>query len=466
MATVPPADVERAWRRGRTAGLLLLTAVLITVAVSIGVRWRPDDARSTHYAAGRAALEREDWATAQRALSEAGAFANAPALLRESYLGEARQAIAEQRWGDAAAALLALDLVSVVRDPAVVALIEAHPAVRVAMGQAQASLAWRGSLIQIAALRTRWRLNDMAFSPDGRRLFTATGAGSAGNIEIWDLATLQRVQLLTSWNDVGNGPYGLSAFHVEISPDGTRLVSSHTSAKNQPPTLALWRLGESEPRFTIPGQLARFSPDGELLAGADSDGQLALWRAADGAALTTPNLQGVRAIDVVWNDDGGSLSVIGANRELLRWEVARQQTPVSLGSVEGMVGFSSAGGPVATASGRTLTFLDPQSLAPRRVVAAAGDIVALAVSPDGQLIATGANVALRDTGELLLSGRVEIWDVRDGRRVATIDDLGQQLAQLRFSPDGRTLVAGDDTSGMTFWRPAATERPAVPPAQP
>ena len=72
-----------------------------------------------------------------------------------------------------------------------------------------------------------------------------------------------------------------------------------------------------------------------------------------------------------------------------------------------------------------------------------GPINALAWSPDGTLLASGAD----DTD-------IHIWNTTTGNRVRTLTGHQSPVTALAFSPDGQTLVSGDrDTKTMRFWNP-------------
>ncbi len=97
---------------------------------------------------------------------------------------------------------------------------------------------------------------------------------------------------------------------------------------------------------------------------------------------------------------------------------------------------AAAGDLAFDASGRLLAVAgDPVTVwevtGGRQVAAinAGGDVPAVALSPDGGTLATARGSTL------------ETWDVRQGRRIKTYESAGD-LA-LAFSPDGRTLAAGD-----------------------
>ena len=47
-------------------------------------------------------------------------------------------------------------------------------------------------------------------------------------------------------------------------------------------------------------------------------------------------------------------------------------------------------------------------------------------------------------------GNVKVWDVESKAVVETID-LTETISAITFTPDGKTLVMGDFSGGVTFW---------------
>jgi WD40 repeat protein len=71
-----------------------------------------------------------------------------------------------------------------------------------------------------------------------------------------------------------------------------------------------------------------------------------------------------------------------------------------------------------------------------------GSINGFAFSPNGQILASGAN-----NGDLVL------WDAATGKEIGTAFNIGSANAifSVAFSPDGRTLAIGTDTGEVLFW---------------
>jgi WD40 repeat protein len=69
-----------------------------------------------------------------------------------------------------------------------------------------------------------------------------------------------------------------------------------------------------------------------------------------------------------------------------------------------------------------------------------GDVVALAISRDGRIIATGS-----------FDGNVRIWDAAAGALLHELMAHTQPLESLALSPDGRWLATGGDDLSLKIW---------------
>lgn len=109
--------------------------------------------------------------------------------------------------------------------------------------------------------------HDIHFSADGRRLF----AGGWFKLLVWDVTTGYRQTVPAEHNGLLTS--------VDVSPDGTRLVSlgRHTDS-----AIRLWNTGELtlERRYQAHeycGAMIRFSPDGRYMASASDDESVRLY---------------------------------------------------------------------------------------------------------------------------------------------------------------------------------------------
>lgn len=213
---------------------------------------------------------------------------------------------------------------------------------------------------------------------------------------------------------------------VAFSPSGDSVVSASSDH-----TLRLWSPGPGHPRqlavVTLPDivQWAGFSPDGHVLA-ARVGGAVRLYDVTDRAnprdLATLPAPDGLAlSFGTRFSPDGRWFVGAGAN-----------------GAGDGILSFWD--------------ITDPdQPSGPTLVAAGTGRVTQLAFSPDGHVLAS-ANATSPDYATS--SHELRLWDVSDPRRpveLTRVPGFTAPVAVLRFSTDGRTLVAGQAFSEPTLF---------------
>lgn len=149
---------------------------------------------------------------------------------------------------------------------------------------------WDVATRRVAATLEGQLHGPLVFSPDGRTLTTGGWSG----IKLWETSSRQLLATL-------NMPeYGAAAF----SPDGKTLAIASEN------TIRLWNLAIRREVATLKGHAAAinavaFTPDGNSLISASSDGMVRLWHAA-----TFPETDPLR---VVW-------TAAGDRKVILRWQ--------------------------------------------------------------------------------------------------------------------------------------------------
>ncbi len=108
----------------------------------------------------------------------------------------------------------------------------------------------------------------------------------------------------------------------------------------------------------------------------------------------------------------------------------------------GAVQFAPGDGPLAVGVGGTIHLRDPESLEAQRTLSGhRGDISALAFSPDGRLLASGA----QDENEII------IWNLATGQELRRLRGHSGWIRSLAFSPDGRLLASGSTDTTIILW---------------
>ena len=126
-----------------------------------------------------------------------------------------------------------------------------------------------------------------AFSPDGRRIATASIDQSA---KLWDAETGACLLTLSGHSDL--------VMSVSFSPDGKRIL---TGSRDQ--TAKLWDAASGRELLTLKGHRgwvfkAAFSRDGQRIVTASGDGTAKIWEAASAEQVVKWQKEGQLAAEV------------------------------------------------------------------------------------------------------------------------------------------------------------------------
>ncbi|HLG64134.1 MAG TPA: helix-turn-helix domain-containing protein [Ktedonosporobacter sp.] len=146
-----------------------------------------------------------------------------------------------------------------------------------------------------------------------------------------------------------------------------------------------------------------FSPQGELLAGGTSSGEIRLWQARDGTPLLTCRGHTEWVRSVTFSPDGKLLASGSEDQTVRLWE---------------------------TETGRCLRVLPGHSYR----------VWSVAFSPDGKLLASGSE-----------DQTVRLWETETGRCVQVLQGATQKVRSIAFSPDGRLLASGNEDQTIWLW---------------
>ncbi|MFZ5504351.1 MAG: toll/interleukin-1 receptor domain-containing protein, partial [Pseudomonadota bacterium] len=192
------------------------------------------------------------------------------------------------------------------------------------------------------------------FSPDGKRVLTASQDGSA---QVWDAESgLPLSAPLRHEGDVT---------HAAFSPDGRRVVTASIDD-----TARLWDAQSGEAlgapmRHEGGVRYAAFSPDGRRVVTVSGDGTARLWDAQSGQALGAPLRHEVTVWHAAFSPDGRRVVTASADETARLWDAQSGQAlgaPMRHEDTVWHVAFSPDGRRVVTASSdKTARLWDAQS---------------------------------------------------------------------------------------------------------
>jgi hypothetical protein len=282
---------------------------------------------------------------------------------------------------------------------------------------------------------------------EGQRI----AAGDAnGNISLWSTGT---------WNLIDKFPaHSREITALAVSPDGTVLA---TGATDDMAPLKLWDV-RARPRLlcqpvakSVVWSIA-FTPDGESVAAASSDGSIGVWRTRDGGRLQVfqTNLEPPLRIGVspdarILAVSGGRPPARGGLDEVQIWDLLMGRLDCTLETERAKcIAFAPGGHRLATAALGAIDLWDSRTWKMEsRLPSADGrlDVSCLAYGPRGGVIAAGMSWGSH------LPGALVIWDgaARNPPRIMWAHAGG--VRGVSFSPKGDFVATGGDDGTVRIW---------------
>jgi WD40 repeat protein len=285
----------------------------------------------------------------------------------------------------------------------------------------------------------RSAVNAVAVTPDGRRAVSGSGGGT---LHVWDLESGQKLCTIEAHRSA------LKA--VAVMPDGRRAISGSEGGN-----LRVWDLESHQKLRTIEAHRSALNavavtPDGRRAISGSEGGNLRVWDLESGQKLRSLEAHS-GALNAVAVTPDGRRAISGSEGGNLRvWELESGQKLRSLeghtGSVNAVAVTPDGRRAVSASRDNTLRVWDLESGQSLRTLEAHTDSVrAVAVTPDGRrAVSAGWDLTLR------------VWDLQTGKEITTFNAEGRMFS-CAVAPDGRTIVAGDESGRVHFLRLVETE---------
>lgn len=345
-----------------------------------------------------------------------------------------------------------------------------------------------------APLRHQAMVRGFAFTPDGRRLATASGA----DVMVWELEARARLERSL--------PAGERPWSVAVSPDGSRMVAGlengrvqlwdlparrsigspvsvlperetvHT-ARFSPDGTRLAFAGHGVVRVSDAGTLEprgelvlddaalvpplAFSPNGQLLAAGEVDGRVRLWDAGTLESLGPPLRGHDRAVlSVAFRADGARLASGSGDGTVRLWDVERR-APIGeqlRGHTDAVVGLTFLG-----ADERKLLSVDHEG-GIRLWDATTGQPIGQPQYAGGsRLLAVAFErrapwiACLNGRAGTLRTAEIRLWSTMatqplDGPLSSpALDGSSPAKGSLAFTPDGKQMVSANAGDQLLLW---------------
>ena len=305
---------------------------------------------------------------------------------------------------------------------------------------------------------SRFKVYGVAFSPDDKLVATAGNEG----VSLWDLGAGTRLHLF---------PIGGTASDVAFSPDGKRL---YAIAGTKGYILAV---ADGKVLHVLEGheeELAAVGASQSLVATAGLDKKILLWNPDTGAQVGQLEGHLVGILHLAFSHDGAYLISGGKDKSAIIWNVKDQKSVALLPAHDDVisgVAMSPDGTLVATSTGTSTTLWNVRDHKPAPgfpVAEPGGESVAF--SPDGRLLASGGGDGVVRLYPLRFDDLLALANRRAGRALSADECASYSGAPCAVDPRAladearRKLIADDKPGGLASFAKAAELDPNRPTA--
>ncbi|MEM7063458.1 MAG: NB-ARC domain-containing protein [Cyanobacteria bacterium P01_B01_bin.77] len=259
-------------------------------------------------------------------------------------------------------------------------------------------------------------------------------------------AVLHRLSLVDSYFDKAtiSSTFG-SVKAVALSPNKELFAIGDSNGD-----IHLWKIKERQKLITFTEHnhsvhSLAFSSDGQLLASSSGDATVRLWDMQNRRCLHIFRENSNNVWPIAFSFNNQLLASGNSDNIICLWDIQKRQCLHMFSNHTGgvrSIAFSSDGQfLVSGSSDTTVRLWDMQERKCLTVLRGhSGSVLSVAFSPDGQLIASGS----KDT-------TIRLWDIQQNQCLHIFSDHTSYVQSLAFSPDSQCLISCSDDKTIRLW---------------
>jgi WD40 repeat protein/tRNA A-37 threonylcarbamoyl transferase component Bud32 len=311
---------------------------------------------------------------------------------------------------------------------------------------------------EVATLHQRSWVRELAVSPDGHELAIACGdplhkkeERGDGELVLIDLDTHTPVWQFSDGDTVAVAYSPDGRFLASATANGNVRVFDRSTRREQ----FVWRMGQEKIGLC-------FHPDSRYLAifsGLPTD-RLVVRDLQSGEEVAARQIGSTSGLypKPSYSPDGQRIIAVQPNKTLQLWNpLSKQEQDVGDGTNIQTAAFLGSNHlvTVGDAGGAIWDLTAPKS-EPRRLFGHTGMVCAVAVHPNGTLLATGGT-----------DHTVRIWDARTAREILVLRGHTWTVQSVVFTPDGKHIISGGQDKTVKIWDATRNPRGRLfPPTSP